>query len=144
MNKRLSSLLAVAAVGSALLAGCGSSSSSTTTASSTPAASSTTSSAAPASTSTASSASSSSASGGASLANNPQVKAAVAKCKSSINAAPTLSASAKAKLVTICDEAAKGDPASLRKAEAKVCQELVKDTVPAAAQQQALASCPKA
>jgi hypothetical protein len=143
MNKRLSSLLALAAVGSALLAGCGSSSSSSsaTTASSTPAATSTTSSAAPTSTSAASS---SSASGGGSLANNPQVKAAVARCKSSINAAPTLSASAKAKLATICDEAAKGDPASLKKAEAKVCVELVKDTVPASAQTQALASCPKA
>jgi hypothetical protein len=68
----------------------------------------------------------------------------VARCKSSINAAPTLSASAKAKLATICDEAAKGDPASLKKAEAKVCVELVKDTVPASAQTQALASCPKA
>jgi hypothetical protein len=78
------------------------------------------------------------------VANNPTVKAAVAKCKSSINAAPTLSASSKAKLVTICDEAAKGDPASLKKAEAQVCQQLVKDTVPAAAQAQALASCPKA
>ena len=66
------------------------------------------------------------------------------ECKSSINAAPTLSASAKTKLATICDEAAKGDPASLKKAEAKVCVELVKDTVPASAQTQALASCPKA
>jgi len=68
----------------------------------------------------------------------------VARCKASINAAPTLSASAKSKLTTICDEAAKGDPASLRKAEAQVCVELVKDSVPAAAQTQALASCPKA
>ncbi len=142
MYKRLSSLLAVAAVGGALLAGCGSSSSSSTTASSTPAASSSTSTAAPTSTSTA--ASSSSASGGGSVANNPAVKAAVAQCKSSINAQPTLSASAKAKLSAICDEAAKGDPASLKKAEAKVCVELVKETVPAAAQAQALASCPKA
>jgi hypothetical protein len=78
------------------------------------------------------------------VANNPAVKAAVAQCKSSINAAPTLSGSAKSKLSAICDEAAKGDPASLKKAEAKVCAELVKDTVPAAAQTQALASCPKA
>lgn len=139
MDKRLSSLLGVAAVVGALLAGCGSSSSSTI-ASSTPAASSTTSSAAPASTSAASS----SASGGGSVAGNPTVKAAVAQCKSSINAAPTLSTDAKTKLTAICDEAAKGDPASLKKALSKVCAQLVKDTVPAVAQTQALASCPKA
>jgi hypothetical protein len=139
MNYGLCSLLAVAAAGSALVAGCGSSSS-------TPAsASSSSSSSAPAATSTASSASSSSStSAGSGLASNPTVIAAVARCKASINAAPTLSASAKSKLATICDEAAKGDPASLKKAEAQVCVELVKDTVPAAAQTQALASCPKA
>jgi hypothetical protein len=138
MNGKLCSLVAVVAVGGALMTGCGSSSSS----SSAPASSSgSSSSAAPAASS---SASTTSASAGSGLASNPTVVAAVARCKASINSAPTLSASAKSSLATICDEAAKGDPASLKKAEAKVCVQLVKDTVPAAAQTQALASCPKA
>ena len=141
MNHRLSSVLAVAAASGALAAGCGSSGSGSTPASG----SSSSSSSAPATTGTASSASaSSSASGGSGLASNPTVMAAVARCKASINSAPTLSASAKSKLGTICDEAAKGDPASLKKAEAQVCVQLVKDSVPVAAQTQALASCPKA
>lgn len=141
MNYRLSSLLVVAAASGALVAGCGSSSSSTpVTASSSSTSSS--SSSAPAATSTASP--SSSTSGGSGLASNPSVIAAVARCKASINSVPTLSASAKNKLATICDQAAKGDPASLKKAAAQVCVELVKDTVPVAAQTAALASCPKA
>ena len=134
MVKKLSTMLVLAVVGGALLAGCGSSSSSSS--SSAPAATSST-----ASSSTA--AASSSASGGSSIANNPAVQAAVAQCKASINAAPTLSASAKTKLDGLCDEAAKGDPASLKKASAQVCVEIVKDTVPSSAQQAALAACPK-
>ena len=134
MKRNLCSLLAVVAAGGTLMTGCGGSSTSST------APTSSTSSAA----SSASTTSTTSAAAGSGLASNPTVVAAVARCKASINAAQTLSASAKSKLATICDEAAKGDPASLKKAEARICVELIKDTVPAAAQTQALASCPKA
>lgn len=137
MIKRLCTLVVLVAVGGALVAGCGSSSSSSAATSS--------SSSAPAGTATSASstASAGSSTGGGSVASNPAVQAAVAQCKASINAASTLSADAKTKLDGLCDEAAKGDPASLKKASAEVCQEIVKETVPSSAQQAALASCPK-
>jgi len=47
-------------------------------------------------------------------------------------------------LTTLCDKAASGDEASVLKAAAQVCQEIVKQSVPQSVQQQALASCPKA
>jgi hypothetical protein len=131
MIKRLCSLVAIAAVGGAFVAGCGgssSSSSSSPSSSATPAAATST-------------------SGGSTtvdLSKNPNVAAAVAQCKASIGASATLSADAKTKLQSLCDEAAKGDSASLKKATAQVCQQIVKDTVPAGAQAQALATCPKA
>ncbi len=130
MIKRLCSLVAIAAVGGASVAGCGGSSSSS---------SSPRSSATPAATTSTSGGSTS-----VDLSKNPNVAAAVAQCKASIAAAPTLSADAKTKLQSLCEEAAKGDPASLKKATAQVCQQIIKDTVPAGAQAQALASCPKA
>ena len=74
----------------------------------------------------------------------PEVKAAVAACKSRIASAPNISADAKSKLTSLCDKAASGDQAGVLKAAAQVCQEIVKQSVPQAAQQQALASCPKA
>lgn len=137
MIKNLTALLAVAA----LIGGCGSSSSSSS--SSAPAASSSTTAAA-SSSSAASSAASSSPTGGSALANNPAVKAAVAACKSRIASAPNISADAKSKLTSLCDKAASGDQAGVLKAAAQVCQEIVKQSVPQAAQAQALASCPKA
>ena len=133
MIKRLCTLAVLATVGGALVAGCGGSSSS----SSAPAATTNSSSAAPTATS------SSSASSSGSVANNPEVQAAVAQCKASINSASTLSADSKTKLDGLCDEAAKGDPASLKKATAAVCQQVVKDSVPQSAQDAALAACPK-
>ncbi len=138
MIKRLCTLVVLVAVGGALVAGCGSSSSSSSAATSS-------SSSAPAGTATSASstASAGGSSGGSSVADNPAVKAAVAQCKASINAASTLSADAKTKLDGLCDEAAKGDPASLKKASAEVCQEIVKETVPSSAQDAALAACPK-
>jgi hypothetical protein len=78
---------------------------------------------------------------------NPALKAelaqAVASCKSSVNAAPTLNASDKAKLDSICAQAASGDTAGVQKATSEVCQQIIRDSVPASAQAQALASCPK-
>jgi hypothetical protein len=136
MIKTLMALLVVAA----FIGGCGSSSSSSSTASSSsaPATSSSTTAAA------SSSSASSSASGGSAIANNPAVKAAVAACKQRIAAAPNISADAKSKLSGLCDQAASGNEAGVLKAAAQVCQEIVKQSVPQAAQQQALASCPKA
>ncbi|HUO73858.1 MAG TPA: hypothetical protein VMU39_24005 [Solirubrobacteraceae bacterium] len=134
MIKRLCTLVVLASVGSALVAGCGGSSSNSSSAA--------TSSAAPAPAATTTAASSAGV-GGSSVASNPAVQAAVAQCKASINSAATLSADAKAKLDGLCDEAAKGDPASLRKATAQVCQEVVKESLPSSAQQAALAACPK-
>jgi hypothetical protein len=145
MIKTFATLAVVAAV----VAGCGGSSSS----SSSPAASSATSSSssAPSSstptsaatTSSAAASTSSTPSGGASLANNPTIQAAVASCKSRISAAPNLSSDAKGKLSHLCDEAASGNEAAVLKAASQVCQEIVKQSVPSSAQQQALASCPK-
>jgi len=72
------------------------------------------------------------------------VAEAVAACKSSIQAAPTLTADEKSKLTSICDKAANGDEAGVKQAAYQVCQEIVKSSVPAgSAQTTALAACPK-
>jgi hypothetical protein len=128
-------LVAVACLG-ALAAGCGGSSSSSTT-SSAPAATST---AAPPTTSSTAAVTTS----GSSASANPAVAQAVAACKSRIDSASQLSASVKTKLDNLCNQAASGNEASARKAAAQVCQEIIKATVPQAAQTQALSSCPKA
>jgi hypothetical protein len=67
----------------------------------------------------------------------------VAACKQRIAGAPNLSSDAKTKLTNLCDQAASGNEAAVLKAAAQVCQEIVKQSIPQAAQQQALASCPK-
>jgi hypothetical protein len=135
MIRRCLLLLLVTASTGAFATGCGSSSSSTTSpsapASSTPPAGATT---------TAGGATSTSSS---SASSNPAVAQAVSACKTSINAQPTLTASVKSKLTAACDKAANGDVAGARKVAGQVCQEIVKSTVPASAQAQALASCPK-
>jgi hypothetical protein len=139
MTKRLCGLMAVAAVSAAFVAGCGGSSSTTSAA---PAAATSTSGAATSSSATASATASSETSSGG-LASNPTIQAAVARCKQSIAAAPTLSTDAKAKLTTLCDKAASGDEASVLKAAKQVCVEIVKQSVPQSAQQTALAACQK-
>ena len=126
-------MLSVAALAALAIAGCGSSSSSSSS-SSAPSTST--------ATSTSTSAAASTGSGGASVASNPAVQQAVAQCKASINAVPTLSADVKAKLTKLCDSAASGDPNAIKKASAQVCQEIAK-SLPAQAQAVALASCPK-
>jgi hypothetical protein len=147
--------LATLAVVAAFVAGCGSSSSSSssTTASSaaassseTPSSSSTTATSTATSetpTSSAAASTSTSPSGGAGLSNNPAVQAAVTACKQRISVAPNLSSDAKTKLTNLCDQAASGNEAAVLKAAAQVCQEIVKQSIPQGAQQQALASCPK-
>jgi hypothetical protein len=131
-------LCAVASIGAVAITGCGSSSNSSTTGATTSAAApaaATTSAAAPAGNTSAAP------SGGA--ASNPAVAQAVAACKSSINAAPTLTADEKSKLTAICDKAANGDEAGVKQAASQVCMEIVKSTVPSSAQSTALAACPK-
>lgn len=130
---RRSLLLAVTAAAiAASAAGCGSSSSSSTS-SSAPA----TSTSAPATTTGASAY-------GSATSSNPAVVQAVAACKQRINAAQSLSASLKSKLIAVCDKAASGDESGARKAAAQVCTEIIKATVPQSVQAQALAGCPKA
>jgi hypothetical protein len=78
---------------------------------------------------------------------NPQLKKeltdAVAACKSSVAATPSLKPADRAKLSAICDDMSSGNTAAVQQATAEVCQQIIKDSVPAAAQAQALASCPK-
>jgi hypothetical protein len=146
MIKTLATLAVVAAV----VAGCGGSSSSSSSSpassaasSSSSAPSSTTASSSDTATSSSAASTSTTPSGGAALANNPTIQAAVAACKSRISAAPNLSSDAKGKLITLCDQAASGNEAAVLRAASQVCQEIVKQSVPSSAQQQALANCPK-
>ena len=135
-------LMVVAASTGLLAAGCGSSSTPTTPSSSASSSGSTSgsSTSTPATTST-----SSSSSGGSS---NPEVAAAVTACKTSINSATTLSASLKTKLTGLCDKAANGDLAGVKKIAAEVCKDIVNADVPSSApasiKTQALATCKKA
>ena len=146
MTKRLCSLAAVAAVG-VFAAGCGSSSSSTNSITSaassiSSAASSAASSISSAASSAASSAGSSTASSTGSVALPQNLAQAVALCKSSIGAAATLSADVKTKLQSLCDQA--GQPgANVKQIQYQVCTEIIKSSIPQAAQAAALASCPK-
>jgi hypothetical protein len=70
------------------------------------------------------------------------ITAAVASCKSSIDAQPTLKANVKADLKTICEKAASGDAAAVVDATKQVCTKIVESSVPAgAARDQALTAC---
>jgi hypothetical protein len=146
MTYRLRSLVAIAAACGALLTGCGSSSSSSSSSSAAAPATSTSTSSASTATGAATStgAGASTSTGAASaVANNPAVKAAVAQCKTAINSAPQLSATSKTQLDDLCDKAASGKLTDLRQVTYDVCKQVIKDSVPAAEQQTALASCPK-
>jgi hypothetical protein len=78
---------------------------------------------------------------------NPQLRKeladAVASCKSSVASTPSLKAADRSKLAAICDQMSSGDTTAVQKATAQVCQQIIKDSVPAAAQAQALTQCPK-
>ncbi|HYM55326.1 MAG TPA: hypothetical protein VES97_08190 [Solirubrobacteraceae bacterium] len=131
MTQKLCTWTVLALVGGLLVAGCGSSSSTTTSSqsTSTPAAATST----PATTS----------SGTSSGVSIPNVAAAVAACKQTIQSQSTLSAGAKSKLEAVCDKAAKGDTAAVKQAAREVCEEVIKTSaVPAGpAREQALAAC---
>lgn len=137
-----SSLVAVALLCGALVAGCGSSSSSTSgSTASTPVA---TSKAAPtpapiATTSGTPTATSSASPGAVSVAGVAQY---VAICKSLVEREPTLPANVKSKVEGICAKAAHGDLAGARTAAKEVCVEVITASpISASEKAQALAAC---
>jgi ABC-type glycerol-3-phosphate transport system substrate-binding protein len=73
---------------------------------------------------------------------NTTIAAAVKACKASINS-QSISATVRAQLNTICDEAGAGNQNAVKKATSEVCIEVVKESVPAAQQATAEASCPR-
>jgi hypothetical protein len=139
--------LLVAALGGALIAGCGGGGSSTSGTHSASTSAATTSSAAATTSSTATTTGTSKSSPTTpNLAANPAALAeAVAVCKSIIARAPTLSASTKAKVESICDKAEHGDLAGARAAAKEVCTEVIDASpIPQPAKAQALAACKRA
>jgi hypothetical protein len=69
----------------------------------------------------------------------------VAVCKAVIQRAPTLSATTKAKVESICNKAEHGDLAGARAAAKEVCAEVINASpIPAPAKAQALAACKRA
>jgi hypothetical protein len=140
MTKRVCTLAVLAAVGGALVSGCGSSRStspSTIGRTTAPAGTRTPDGSNPPAGTIGGSTT------GISLASDPRVLTAIARCKASIRAVTTLPADARSKLERLCDQAASGDVSSLEKASAQVCQDIVKETVPSAAQARAFAACPR-
>jgi hypothetical protein len=139
MIRKLSTWLLVALAGGAFVAGCGSSNNSTSSsqATSTPA---TTSPTPAGATSTPTPSGPRTPAGEAS---HPTPAQAVASCKQSIQAQPTISASAKSKLAGLCAKAAGGDRTALHKVAQEVCIELVNSSqIPAgASRERALAVC---
>jgi predicted lipid-binding transport protein (Tim44 family) len=137
MMRRHLTWLAMTLTSGVLLAGCGGGGSSTTTShsSSTPA----TSTATPAPTS-------STPATGAGAASGAAIQRAVAACKRTIQAEPSLSARAKSKLEAICGKAAKGDAAAVRKAAQEVCAEVINGSaLPAGPERErAVAACKSA
>jgi hypothetical protein len=70
------------------------------------------------------------------------VEEAVEQCEQQINSVPNLSDDAKKDLENVCQDAAEGDEEAVREASKKVCETIIKDTVPdGPAREQALSSC---
>jgi hypothetical protein len=142
MVRRSSTWLVVALLGGILLAGCGGGSSQST--------------AAPPPTSSSAATSSTPKTGstpntGSTPKTSPALTAeraqfAVNTCKHAIATQLSLTTSAKTKLEAICNQAAKGDIASIRKAAQEVCVEVIKASGGASspAAQQAIATCKSA
>ena len=69
-------------------------------------------------------------------------KAASQQCSQAIGAGtPGLSAAVKRQLANSCSPG--NSPTSINKSASQICQQTIKNTVPPAQQQQALAACPK-
>lgn len=146
MIRKLSAWLLIALTAAVILAGCGSSSSTSSSQSTSVAAPSsaggTSTSSSPASTSTSASTPSTATPTPSTAAG---VAEAVAVCKSIIQREPTLQASVKAKVESICNKAAGGDLAGARAAAKEVCAEVINAApIPSQAKAQALAACTKA
>jgi hypothetical protein len=76
--------------------------------------------------------------------NGGSVAQAVALCKSSVEQAQ-VDAASKADLKALCDKAASGDLAAVRKAAREICRKVVERNVPAGSQRdQALQACDQA
>ena len=122
--RRTSPLAGTLATACLLLAGCGSSSSSTTA-------------------STAATQSASTATTSSSPLTGASAAETIAVCKQEIAGQKSLPASAKAKLEAVCQKAANGETAAVKKAAQEVCEEVIKSSpVPSsAAREQALAAC---
>jgi hypothetical protein len=142
MASRLFSVVAILAVGGALVAGCGSSSSPSTAAPSTPATS-TPATSTPSSSGSSTSPSSSSGSG----ANSAVAAAAKQGCDSAVSNNPALDASKRSALEADCqnvaEAAASGDKTKLKAAYGSFCNDLV-GALPSAAQGPAKAACQQA
>ena len=114
--------LLLLACGALVAAGCGSDNNKKDSGSSTPAAT-------PAATTPAADTTTSAASTPpAADTSNPQVKAAVEACQSSIDNNAQLSAAAKKDLANICKDAASGDQQKVKEASKKVCLKILDET----------------
>jgi hypothetical protein len=142
MASRLFSVVAILAVGGALVAGCGSSNSSSSTA-----ASSTSSASPPATSTAAASTSTSSSSSGGGGANSAVAAAAKQGCDSAVSNNPALDSSKRSQLSADCqkvaDAAATGDKSKFKAAYGSFCNDLA-SAVPAAAQAAAKSACQQA
>jgi hypothetical protein len=76
-------------------------------------------------------------------ATNPAVAAQVAQCEATISAEPTLSPTLKHRLVALCVEAGSGNRATVEKAAAQVCAQVVAAAVAPSKRAAAVAQCPK-
>ena len=74
---------------------------------------------------------------------NPAVAAQVAQCEATISAEPTLTSTVKHKLEGLCVEAGSGNKATVERAAAAVCAQVVAAAVAPSKRAQAIAACPK-
>ncbi len=77
------------------------------------------------------------------MSDSPAVRQAVATCKRTVRRAPLLSDQEKVKLIAVCDRAASGDLAGVKKVAIDVCHDIV-DALPELVRTQAQAACPTA
>lgn len=140
MHRKLAPLASTLVLTALLAAGCGGSDKTTASdTASTPAATATTDAASTTDTTTSTSGTSTS------LADNPQVKQAIARCKASIDANPQVKDSIKEDVKAICDKAASGNPEDIKAAIRQVCEKIVESSLPPGdARDQAKKTCASA
>jgi hypothetical protein len=74
---------------------------------------------------------------------NPAIAAQVAECEATISAEPTLSTTIKHNLEALCVKAGSGNKATVERAAAAVCAQVVGAAVAPSRRAQAIAACPK-